>query len=89
MFFFFQPLSFFLKESITGLEVSTNLGLAPIGIPKYLKGILSILHFNNLLAENMKDGSTLIPMRLLLKKLTFRHDTSSKPLKIVFKVLMF
>lgn len=45
---YFHGTSFFLNFPMIDFHAAALLGLAPIGIPKYVKGNVSRLQFNNL-----------------------------------------
>jgi hypothetical protein len=66
--------------------VARLLGLAPTGIPKNLKGMVSDRQDKKADPADKKDGSIFIPYSLLLTKFIFKPDTNSKLLNIVLMV---
>lgn len=79
--FLFHAAKHLIIESRTGRHVLIDLGLAPIGRLKYLKGKLPLLQFKKRDAASWNLLSILIPTKLLLLKFTLRPDTSLKHLK--------
>lgn len=82
----FHPDNFFfiLNLATIGSHVLTFLGLAPIGIPRYTKGRESNLLFNTSANLSTSYASTTIALNRILKKFTFKPNTSSRHLNIFF-----
>jgi len=69
-----QEFNLFVTCSNRGSQVDKLLGFAPIGRPKYLKGKLVSLQPKKLHAISIKSLRTLIPIKPLLRKFTFKPE---------------
>jgi hypothetical protein len=76
----------FLRLSKRGSQVVSLFGLAPIGSPRYLKGIEPSLQLRNKLAISKNVDGTFTPMRALFQKFTFKPEANSKPRRIALRV---
>lgn len=77
-----QEWSLFEIRLIRGSQIEVVLLLAPTGNLRYLKGRNSILQLRKYSDNSKKGRSPLIPIRLLLWKLTPRPDANSKSIWI-------
>jgi hypothetical protein len=78
-----------LIDSTIGFHVIFLCGFAPTGIPKKRKGIQSTSQWRKTEVAHKKFSSRLMPYNLLLKKMTFNPNTSSKLRRTIFRVHKF